>query len=76
VPEERTPLARRSPEEVWRGILTGQIASYRRYRRLLGLIPAGRRCKICHAPFDGPVGLLMRLLAHGPYNKNPRFCNW
>jgi hypothetical protein len=57
-------------------MLTGQIPFYRQYRRILGLIPSGERCKNCNAPFRGVGGVLMRLLAHGPYNKNPRFCNW
>lgn len=67
---------KRSPEEVWRGMLTGQYVFYRKYRQLLGLIPSKSRCKNCHAPSTGIGGLAMRLLAHGPYNKNPRFCNW
>ena len=63
-------------EKKWGAMLSGQIAFYRRYRKLLGLIPSRHRCKNCHAPFEGLGGLVMRLFAHGPYNKNPRFCNW
>jgi hypothetical protein len=72
----RVQMTEDSSQERWRGILTGQIPFFRPYRRLLGLIPSGRRCKNCHAPFEGAGGLFMRLLAHGPYKKNPHFCNW
>jgi hypothetical protein len=67
---------KRPPEEVWHDMLNGQIPFYRQYRRVLGILPAGHRCKNCNAPFGGPFGMIMRLMAHGPYNKNPRFCNW
>ncbi len=57
-------------------MLSGALPFYRRYRRVMALFPSRRRCKNCNAPFEGLGGFLMRLLAHGPYNKNPRFCNW
>ena len=69
-------LAKKTPEETWSGILTGGIPFYRQYRRFLGLLPARHRCKNCHAPFRGVAGFVMRLAAHGPYNKNPNYCNW
>jgi hypothetical protein len=65
-----------TPEDRWRGMLTGRIPFYRQYRRVLGVIPSRNRCKNCNAPFNGPGGLMMRLMAHGQYHKNPRFCNW
>ncbi len=64
------------PDETWRGMLEGRIPFYRRYRQLLGIIPSRHRCKRCHAPFNGVGGAFMRLMAHGPFNRNPRFCNW
>ncbi len=63
-------------EKKWRDMLSGAIPFYRRYRRVLGVIPSRHRCKNCNAPFEGLGGLVMRIFAHGPYNKNPRFCNW
>jgi hypothetical protein len=69
-------MANKSPEEIWRGMLTGEIPFYRTYRRFLGLIPSRHRCKNCNAPFDGPAGVMMRFIKHGRYHKNPRFCTW
>jgi len=69
-------MPKRTPEEMWQGILTGKNPIYRRNRQVLRMIPSRQRCKNCLAPFNGIGGLLMRLTAHGPYNKNPRFCNW
>ena len=69
-------MAKKSPEDTWRGMLTGEIPFYRTYRRVLGIIPSKHRCKNCNAPLDGPGGVIMRLIGHGTYHKNPRFCNW
>ena len=69
-------MPKKTTEEVWRGMLTGQYPIYRKYRQVLRMIPSRHRCKNCLAPFDGVGGLMMRLTAHGPYNKNPRFCQW
>ena len=69
-------MAKKSREEIWRGMLNGEIPFYRTYRLVLGLIPARHRCKNCNAPFDGPGGVMMRFIKHGRYHKNPRFCNW
>ena len=69
-------MSKKSADEIWRGILTAEYPIYRKYRHLLRRIPSTHRCKNCNAPFSGIGGLLMRLLAHGPYKRNPRFCNW
>lgn len=66
---------KKTPEEMWRGILTGQMPIFRRQRHLLRLIPSSRRCRNCNAPFAGLGSLPMRLIGKWPYNKNPRFCN-
>lgn len=70
MPKEKTP------EEMWHGILTAEYPIYLKYKHLLRRIPSNDRCKNCNAPFNGIGGLLMRFLAHGPYSKSPRFCNW
>ena len=67
---------KKTPEEMWHGILTAEYPIYLKYKHLLRRIPSNDRCKNCNAPFNGIGGLFMRLLAHGPYNKNPHFCNW
>jgi len=45
-------------------------------RRLFGLFQANDRCKNCQAPFDHLGALIMPLIGHGRYRKNPRFCRF
>jgi len=61
-------------EEQWRLILTGEDPGLRRYRRVLGLLPASPRCKFCNAPFRGIGAPLMRLLNRNPSRLNPLYC--
>lgn len=64
-----------TPEELWHMALTGD-RDWRRDREVLRFIPAKRRCKNCHAPSDGIGGLLMRFIGRGPFQRNPRFCDY
>ncbi len=43
--------------------------------RLMRVLPANPRCRLCHAPFGGPGGRVMRRLGFGPSRKNPNLCN-
>ena len=45
-------------------------------RRVFSLFRANHRCKNCQAPFDNVGGLIMPLIGHGRYRKNPRFCRF
>ena len=63
-----------TPEVYWRAILTGQHPGLRRGRGFFARLPGAPRCKLCNAPFAGPLAPLMRLLGKGRSNKNPRFC--
>lgn len=55
-------------EETWRGYLTGEHhetpAVPRRLmlalRHIFKRMPADHRCQDCHAPFHGPIGLILR----------------
>ena len=60
----------------WYYALSGEDATWRKGRRLRGLLPGGRRCKNCNAPFDGLGGRLMRWRGRGRYDRNPNFCNF
>jgi adenylate cyclase len=66
----------RSLEELWRGIITGENPAWRKRWKLRRMIPSKHRCKNCNAPFTGLGGMVMRLVDRGPYNRNPRFCNF
>lgn len=61
-------------EEAWRRILTGEIPSLMRMRRVLGKIPAEPRCKLCAAPFGNPGKAVLRVFGFGPSRLNRRLC--
>ncbi len=60
--------------EEWRKVLKGDHPELRRGRHLFGLLPSNPRCKVCHAPFRGVGGMIMRRVGRGPFEKNPKFC--
>jgi adenylate cyclase len=58
----------------WEALLTGTDQTLRQMRRMFGRIPRGPRCKVCASPFQGPGGLLMRLMNHGRSAENVLMC--
>jgi adenylate cyclase len=46
----------------------------RGWARLMRRLPSDPRCAICHAPYSGIGGRLVRPLGFGPSRKNPRLC--
>jgi adenylate cyclase len=69
-------MAKPTPEEIWRRMLTGDFPRLQRMRRMWGALPSPPRCKLCNAPFRGPGGVLMRAIAYGPSPLNRRLCKW
>lgn len=47
----------------------------RGFVRVMRHLPSEPRCRICHAPFGGPGGSIMRRFGFGPSRKNPHLCN-
>lgn len=39
------------------------------------LLPSEPRCRLCHAPYGGVGGKIMRRFGFGPSRKNPTLCN-
>jgi hypothetical protein len=75
----RKPLpSKPTPEEIWAAFLSGPLLGkvIRTRRRFFSLFRADHRCKNCRAPFDNLGGLIMPLIGHGRYGKNPRFCRF
>lgn len=60
-------------DEMWRQMLRENPMA-RRMRRLHRAIPRTPRCKLCLAPFGLPGGLVMPLLGHARWAKNPKYC--
>jgi adenylate cyclase len=46
----------------------------KRLRRFWRSIPSAPRCKMCHRPFAGVGGPVMRLAGLGPWSGNPKYC--
>ena len=65
---------KRSPEEIWRSILLGEVRGLQRIRGVMRRIPAEPRCKLCAAPFGLPGSLAMRVVGFGPSSLNRRLC--
>jgi adenylate cyclase len=61
-------------EEVWRGILMGTDPRFRKSRALYKHIPREPRCKMCAAPFAGPIAPILRMRGRGRWSKNPKYC--
>ena len=62
-----------TPEEEWRALLTGEHMDMLALRRTFRHVPASPRCKLCHAPFKGVGGLLLRPW-FGPWERNAQLC--
>jgi adenylate cyclase len=69
-------VAKPTPEELWRGMLTGQVPRLQTMRRISGTLPSPPRCKLCNAPFRGVGGAVMRAISYGPSPLNRRLCKW
>ena len=66
-----------TPEEWWRGVLTGvnPALPVRSLRHIFRLIPSGPRCKFCNGPFHGIGGAIFRIIGKAPSSLTPQLCN-
>jgi adenylate cyclase len=62
-------------DDLWRSMLTEQNSPLRRNRRMMRLLPASDRCKLCNMPFTGVGAAVVRLRGARQAKMNPRFCN-
>jgi adenylate cyclase len=63
-----------SQAEIWKDVLENEKSPLHKHFRLYGMLPSSPRCKLCHAPFGGAGGVLMRLIGREPSRMNPRMC--
>lgn len=63
-------------EKYWYNTLTSDDSSLKKGRKLRSFIPSEPRCKLCHAPFHGVGGLLMKLTGRGRQRLNPHLCDY
>jgi adenylate cyclase len=45
------------------------------FLKVMRRLPSEPRCRLCHAPYSGTGGRVMRRLGFGPSRKNPSLCN-
>jgi adenylate cyclase len=65
---------KKSPEELWREVLTGEVRGLKRIRNVMLRIPSEPRCKLCAAPFGRPGRSFLRLVGFGQSPLNRRLC--
>jgi adenylate cyclase len=68
---------RRAVDARWAAILRGDglaALTSRLGRRVFGLVPGRPRCKVCNAPYSGPITFAFRLLGYKPSHKTPHVC--
>lgn len=66
-----------TPEEWWRGVLTGVNPALpaRSLRNIFRLIPNSPRCKFCNGPYHGIGGAIFKMIGKGPSSLTPQLCN-
>jgi adenylate cyclase len=47
----------------------------RAFSAVMRRLPSEPRCRLCHAPYGGVGGRIMRRVGFGPSRKNPGLCN-
>jgi len=62
-----------NPDEEWRQILTGEHPGVLAMRRTFRRVPSAPRCKLCHAPFGGIGGVVLKPW-FGPWERNAQLC--
>lgn len=67
--------SKRLNDEEWREMLMGQGSFLARTNRIFRRLPSDPRCKLCHAPYGGISGPIMKLLGFGKFPGNPQLCN-
>jgi adenylate cyclase len=60
-------------EAEWRALLTGNHVGVHQLRAAFRHVPAAPRCKLCHAPFHGIGGVVLRPW-FGPWERNAQLC--
>jgi adenylate cyclase len=63
-----------SGPEKWAQMLNEGHPPIRIMHKLFRYLPGPPRCKVCHNPFGGIGGKLVRLFGFKPSRKNPTVC--
>jgi adenylate cyclase len=58
----------------WNALLVDGYEPLKKAQRVFRRLPRDPRCKLCHNPFAGIGGKLVRLMGRKPSRKNPNLC--
>jgi adenylate cyclase len=57
----------------WR-VLMGRAPEVQRGRPIFSRLPGAPHCKLCSAPFSGPLRPIMRMMGRARWPANPKYC--
>jgi adenylate cyclase len=66
----------KDPKDYWRRLLSDESLGFRLGPRLFGRFPSAPRCKLCHAPFEGPSAPVFRALGFRRWALNAQICRF
>lgn len=62
--------------DYWRRLLSGEVRGLMPERRLFRSLPKAPRCKLCHAPFEGPFAPLLGAVGFRRWDLNAQLCQF
>ncbi|HSJ28189.1 MAG TPA: adenylate/guanylate cyclase domain-containing protein [Acidimicrobiia bacterium] len=63
-------------EDYWRAVLLGEDKALKTMVRVLRSLPSAPRCKLCMAPFEGPVAPLLKVIGFRRWPLNQQMCRF
>jgi adenylate cyclase len=67
-------MSKKEPGAVWQKLLVDGNEQLKMAHRVFRHLPGPPRCKLCHNPFGGFGGRVVRLAGFKPSRKNPNLC--
>jgi adenylate cyclase len=64
------------PNEYWRRLLSGEVRGLSPEQRLFRALPSPPRCKLCHAPFEGPFAPILGAIGFRRWALNQQICKF
>jgi adenylate cyclase len=72
-PRRPNPSPKELEEVSWR-VLMGRAPEAKWGHRVLSRVPSAPHCKLCAAPFEGPLVPLLRVMGRSRWPANPKYC--
>jgi adenylate cyclase len=62
--------------DYWRRLLSGEVRGLMPEQRLFKSLPKAPRCKLCHAPFEGPFAPILGAIGFKRWDLNAQICRF